>query len=748
MPNTQRQVTNTTETSPGPTKMRSAIFPILFLVALGLVVLGGIFGLSSQQSKADASLRILTLNVALIAVLFAYILWRVWHVIFAKRSGETAPQLHRRFVIIFSLSALVPAIFIGIFSYSLIQKNINDVFGDSVRTTMENSMKQADDFVNYRVEQLMAEIDSLELDLTRYRGRFENRISFTEYLLNQAVYRNLAALYLIDSNGTVLAKAESNVAPAYAVPGRTAMEAAKEGRTAVTNRNAENLLIGLKALEAYDGAILYAAEYLENGLLNNIDRIQSIEASMARFEVDRKRLETVFILTFFEAAFMILIAAIALGLAMANRIVRPLGTIVNAAEKVREGDLSARINLPGVWDEISDLASAFNRMTRQLHTQCEDLVREHDISEDRRSFSEAVLSGVSAGVIGLAPEGKVTLMNASAETLLNISSKDIIGLPIGDVFPEFISSLKAARESVYRTASDQITIETANETRNLDLRISAYQGERADTGWVMTFDDMTRLVAAQRHSAWREVARRIAHEIKNPLTPIQLSAERLQRKYGKDEKANPEVFDNCTATILRQVSTLERMVDEFSSFARMPAPEFQPLSLLAILKATLFAQGVAFPEIGFGFTETIDNDDIIIADERLISQALTNIYKNAGEAVTRWFDNDGGDDNSGLIETRVSNEGGTLIVEILDNGPGWPKSNKDRLLEPYVTTRDTGTGLGLAIVKRIVEDHHGTLTLMDRPDEQRGARIIIKLNHSRQTEIPASEGQQRKQYEL
>ena len=319
-------------------------------------------------------------------------------------------------------------------------------------------------------------------------------------------------------------------------------------------------------------------------------------------------------------------------------------------------------------------------------------------------------------------------MNASAEHLIGRGSTQLLGQPIELVLPEFALVFSAARENVNGSAEDQIDFDTEDGIRNFDLRVSSYEADDKDTGWVLTFDDMTRLVAAQRYSAWREVARRIAHEIKNPLTPILLSAERLKRKYTKEISTDPEIFENCTETIIRQVGSLEQMVNEFSSFARMPAPEFQTHNFQDIIERILFAQGVAFPEVDFRFEDISGQDVISVScDERLISQALTNIYKNAAESISERVDKAGIDLPDGVISSQVSLSGDHIILGISDNGKGWPLPDKHRLLEPYVTTRETGTGLGLAIVKRIAEDHGGALRLSDRLDENTGAYVEFIL---------------------
>jgi len=319
---------------------------------------------------------------------------------------------------------------------------------------------------------------------------------------------------------------------------------------------------------------------------------------------------------------------------LANRIIDPLSGLINAAERVRAGDMRARVSVTGQWGEISDLGSAFNRMTTQLESQRDELVREHDLSEQRRQFSEAVLSGVRAGVIGLTQQGKITLYNDAAKKLLEDRGDDIVGQPLSSVLEEFAPTFAKARESVMSNAEDQVTVEMAGGSRIFDLHVSAYKGARNDTGWVLTFDDMTRLVSAQRHSAWREVARRIAHEIKNPLTPIQLSAERLARKYTNEIISDRQTFENCTQTIIRQVGSLEQMVDEFSAFARMPSPE-------------------------------------LIVVQRKMENGVSSRFR-------------------GEVRIEFVDTGSDLSIQFTDNGPGWPFKDIDRLMEPYVTTGCAG----------------------------------------------------------
>ena len=721
-----------------PRLFRSALFGFFFTIASIMTGIGALMALSGDISKADVSLNALKINLGLIIVLAIYLFFRLMRVFFNSIASRSAPHLHRRFILIFSLAALVPAILVGIFFKALTDRNLSDIFGPTISHTMETSAEVSNAYLGKEIEDIMQDVRDMAFDLNEAAPELPNRITYTAFLINQAKYRTFPSVYVVDGNGRVLAKAEGPGAPLFVIPDRELFEKAKDGTLMITSRNELDFLVALFKLANYQDAYLYTGRYLRSGLLPNLDRITEVNAALTNFQKSSKTLNNVFFLTYIEVALLIFLAAIWLAMVLANRIVSPLGDMVFAAEKVRSGDLQTRIKLDGVWDEIGDLANAFNRMTKQISTQHEALKTEHEVSEQRRQFSEAVLSGVSAGVIGLSSEGRISVINASAEDLLAISGKDVIGKPLATILPSFEQAFLRAREAVDNKSEDQVVIAANAQSglsgeKTLDVRVSAYQGENTDTGWVITFDDITRLVAAQRHSAWREVARRIAHEIKNPLTPIQLSAERLEKKYKSEIKSDPDVFKNCTNTIIRQVANLGRMVDEFSAFARMPAPILENVNLMAIIDETLFAQRVAFPDIRYELDTQGIGDVEIICDQRLISQALTNIYKNAGEAIARRIDNSGDDTFDGLIITRIQQNKNTIIIDIIDNGPGWPLDDKDRLLEPYMTTRDAGTGLGLAIVKRIVEDHGGSLELVDMSingegeSQQIGAHVRILL---------------------
>lgn len=711
-----------------PRVTRSITFGIFFVSAIVLTILGALLSFNPNDGLVETAYTMLQANMVLIVALALFLGYRVRKTLFAPDTGDSAPLLHRRFVVIFSLAALLPAIIIGAFSASLITRNITGLFGSEVQANMNSARTVLSDYREQEISKLASDAGLVRQTLAERDFQFGDRISVTAELKLISRIRDLDALVILREDGQVLAQAIGPRAPAFEVPRPSFLRTVSANSPQFLQNDETNYLISLIRLETGSDTLLYSARMLQTSsqVLSNIRGIDEAARQIDDFTANQARMNRIFALTFIETAMLLLMAAIWLGLVLANRIIEPLSVLIAAAEKVRGGDMSARVNVSGEWGEISDLGGAFNRMTQQLNSQRDALIREHDVSEQRRQFSEAVLSGVRAGVLGLTESGRITLINASAERLLGLSSEAALDRPIAELLPEFGPAFSRARESVTNTAEDQIAYETDAGSINLDVRVASYRGARSDTGWVVTFDDMTRLVAAQRQSAWREVARRIAHEIKNPLTPIQLSAERLSRKYGRVLTEDRDVFDSCTQTIIRQVGSLERMVDAFSAFAQMPQPEFESVDLTDILSDVLFEQGVAFPDIKFKRDKSWPADLPSRGDERLLTQALTNIYKNAAEAVLREADQ--ADDNyQPRIETLIYRDGERVDIIVRDNGPGWPMADIDRLLEPYVTTREGGTGLGLPIVKRIVEDHSGTINLSARNDGNRGAQVIVTL---------------------
>ncbi len=445
----------------------------------------------------------------------------------------------------------------------------------------------------------------------------------------------------------------------------------------------------------------------------------------AAIEARRYGVQIAFALMYTVIALTVLLSAVWVGLDFANRLVAPIRRLIGAANVVSTGNLHVRVPVRQSEGDLAQLGETFNRMTHELRSQRDDIMRARDLIDSRRRFTEAVLAGASAGVIGVDGGGCVSILNRSAEKLIGRTEAETLGRPLTEVFPE-LADFMAAAQSDART-QDQVTITRNGRERNLSVRITSEQSGESDHGYVVTLDDITELVAAQRTSAWADVARRIAHEIKNPLTPIQLSAERIRRKYGKmigdDDRA---VFDQCTDTIVRQVDDIRRMVDEFSRFARMPKPVIAAEDVADTVRQAVFLMRVGNSEIDID-SEIAEDPMPARFDRRLMSQALTNLIKNATEAIAAVPPAELG---KGSIRVFAARDGDDVVIDVIDNGIGLPKENRSRLLEPYVTTREKGTGLGLAIVGRIVEDHGGSIELRDAADRisgQRGAWVRVRF---------------------
>ena len=488
-------------------------------------------------------------------------------------------------------------------------------------------------------------------------------------------------------------------------------------------------------LNRYVDAYLLVGRFVEASVLEHINATEQAVAQYKRLEKKRGGIQITFVLVFVVVALLLLLAAVWIGLNLATRLARPISNLILAADKVRKGDMSVRVDASQAADEIGTLSRAFNRMTSQLENQQKGLLEANRQLDERRRFTETVLSGVSAGVIGLDGNGRIHLPNRSASDLLSTNLEERSAVYLGEVVPEMAELLAAVMTRPDRDHPSEIKVVRHGRSRTLMVNMAAEKIGEAVIGYVVTFDDVTDLLSAQRTAAWADVARRIAHEIKNPLTPIQLSAERLKRRYLKQIESDPETFAACTDTIVRQVADIGRMVDEFSSFARMPQPTLKRENLSEICRQAVFLERNRHPEIHF--SQDVAPENLFLnCDNRQVSRVLTNLLKNAAESVLgRKGSNLPQGEISLTLTNRTNAEGPRVTVVIEDNGIGLPEDHRDRLTEPYVTTRTKGTGLGLAIVKKIMEDHGGDLILDDR--EGGGARISVVFRLSEQLDSSA-----------
>ena len=566
----------------------------------------------------------------------------------------------------------------------------------------------------------------------------DNPDEFQKLLIGQAGLRDLPAAYIIDAQGVPTVMAIEDPKLPYIVPPIDVIKLAEAGQIPLLMPSDSYRVAAIAKIASLPGSYLYVTRGVSAKVLGHLQRTEQNVDEYNQLRKRRSGLKIAHGLIYFMISTTSLLAAIWAGMWFAGRFVAPIRRLIAGAQEVSRGNLM--ISLPEKRGEgdLRRLSETFNHMTRELKGQQDALVLTNAQLTERRNFMEAVLSGVSAGVIGLDSNDQITLISRSAERLLEISGAEAVGKPLAEIVPEFASALVTSDE-VSLKAKGQIEIKKqfGDDERTFAVKITRERAGEGDVGSVVTFDDVSELVIAQRTSAWADIARRIAHEIKNPLTPIQLSAERLRNKFGKQVTENRELFETLTQTIERQTGQIKSMVDEFASFARMPQPVMadQDLRLAVQEPAILFREG----NTGIDFKMIIPSEPVRARfDVRLISQAVTNLIKNATEAIEGYGEAQGRPEGyKGAIEVRLVPAADRVAIEVLDNGIGMPKQNRSKLLEPYVTTRAKGTGLGLAIVQKIVEQHGGTLSLEDAPlTETRSRGALVRLTLPLRQAVP------------
>lgn len=704
-------------------------------LAIALVVGGVSSGVATfagmtdnLPAVADPTTILLLLNADLIfllgiGVLIARRLVLVW---LARRQGLAGAKLHARLVGLFSLVAVAPAIVLAVFSVLFFNYGLQGWFSERVSTAIKESLAVAEAYLEEHRQTINADVLAMAKHLNRAGDSLlydEDR--FQRIVASQAALRSLTEAVVFDSSGQILARAGISLLMQFdpEIP-VWAMHRARQGDVVTLTAETDDRVRALVRLNTPREAYLYVGRMIDPKVLEHMDHTRGAVQLYENLEGKRADLQITFALIFMVVALLLLLASVWVGLAFANQLTKPIGKLILATEKVRGGDLEARAPAAGTRDELDSLTRAFNRMTGQLESQQRDLIEANRQLDDRRRFTEAVLSGVSAGVVGLDAVGCVDLPNRTACDMLTIEAEDLYGKPLTEVAPEMGELVEMARRRPRRGAVGQIQFtSTDSRTRTLLVRVTVDVGDGEIAGFVVTFDDITELLSAQRKAAWADVARRIAHEIKNPLTPIQLSAERLKRKYLKQIEKDAETFEVCTDTIVRHVGDIRRMVDEFSAFARLPEPVMEEVNLADIVEEAIVLQATAAPEIRF-LRDYSENDVPVVCDGRQLGRAVTNLLSNAIEAV-RGRSGDPDSLSPGEITISVYSESLNWVIELRDNGRGLPATERHRLAEPYVTTRARGTGLGLAIVKKIMEDHGGDLELADRPEGGAVVRLVL-----------------------
>ena len=698
--------------------------PVLALVTY--LILGPI-----DQGRESNLLRVILLcDLLYLLALTSLVMQRVMQIVALRRQKSAGSQLHLRLTGVFSAMSLLPTATVAVFAVLSINMGFEAWFSDRVQGVIADSLEAAQAYEQEQVRGLKEDIAALASDLEAYRRTAINDPQLLRQRLSDAqenVQRGLKEAFIIDDTGDLILRGNRSYLFDYEEPSSELIQTAIREIVIIPDIP-NNELRALTYLNGFGTYFLLVSRVIDGNLFALLDETQAAGQFYQQLESQRGASLFRFGIIYLIFAVLLIAASVFAALFFAERLSRPIGRLTGAAQKVGEGALDTRVVEEEGNDEISQLSKYFNQMTQQLEKQRETLLENTEQIELRRRMFDSVLSSVTSGVLGLDAEGKVSFVNKSAERLLGgheILENSHISVAVPEFFPLFERLTQTKNESL----QEELKTVQAGRLENLLVRVGRRRNEKGQLeGYVIAFDDVTDLVSAQRSAAWGDVARRIAHEIKNPLTPIQLSAERIRRKFAPKLSEESVDLERMTDVIVRQTNDLRHIIDEFSKFARLPQPKKSKEDLIPIVKAAVLLQENGQPNINF-VSKIPQNSLVISIDATMISQALTNLLKNAGEAIDTRRDKLGGT-IAGEIHVGVEQVGDNVQVIIDDNGIGLPQ-DRARLFEPYVTTRDKGTGLGLAIVKKIVEEHGGTLSLEDAPSFDAapyfGARVVMSL---------------------
>ena len=713
---------------------------------LGLVVLGVLTGLGTfmiltgmtpLKPTPESTTLLLFANGALLLVMAAMVLGQVAFLLIERARGTAGAGLHLRLVLLFSLIAVLPAILVAAFATVTLDRGLDAWFSERTRAIVDSAVNVAEAYLRAHADATRGDVAAISADLSQQKTLYDtDRTAFVHRTARHAALRGLAGVFVFDPTvKRIDAKITANDKVEFRAPDAATIAKADKGELVVVPPGpGGNVVRALIKLQNFDSSYLLVYRVINPSVIEQLQKTREAKIEYDKLMEQRLGVQLTFAIMYGVVGFVFLLAAIWTGLWFSDRLVAPVVRLLDAARRVSHGELDTKVEVTQGPADLRTLSRTFNLMTGHIKGQRDELLATNETLDTRRRFTEAMLAGVSAGVIGIDPSGNISLVNRSALTLLGVTEADLVGKPAVDVLPAFTPLFDLALSRPSGFAENQVDVVKKGQSRSLFARVTTESSEDASHGHVLTFDDITDLVSAQRNSAWADIARRIAHEIKNPLTPIQLSAERLKRKYGSQIKLDKQVFDQCTDTIIRQVGDIGRMVDEFSSFARMPKAVPEPQQLANVVREATVLQRVSTSDIDIEL-DVKPGEFIFPFDRRLITQAVTNLVKNAREAI------------EGRQQTSMEPRGHILVeagiadrhpfIRVTDNGIGLPTENRHRLAEPYMTTREKGTGLGLAIVKRIMEEHGGRLVLEDAAPEL-GARITLMFDALPETQSMAA----------
>ncbi len=693
-------------------RTKVGILLVIASVVTGFATYGALTKTPPFGDDPNLVITLLNIDLIILLLLVSLIAQRIVSVWSGKKRGIAGSHLHVRLVYIFSLLVAVPTILMTVFSAFFFHFGIEAWFSQRVQTAIHESQAVAESYLEEHKQVIRADTLAMANDLDRQADWLLLDLDvFSKAIDTQSFFRNLSEAIVIEKSGRVLARSSLSFTLEYEIPPDYILAQADQGDVILMMGENQDRVRALVRLKNMANTYLFVGRMVDPKVLLHLNAAKMAIEDYDNLQARYSGMQITVTMIFVVVGLLLLLAAIWSGLLLARQLVTPIGELINAADRVRAGDLTSRIPNAKRLEEFEYLARSFNRMTSQIQSQRDELIEANRQLDSRRRLTETVLAGVSSGVVGVDNSGNINLANQSALNLLSIKQDEITGHYILDVLPELKVVLDKIASNPKKAIKEQIQVLSKNgNQRSFLFNIVIEQLEENTTGLIITFDDITELQAAQRKAAWSDVARRIAHEIKNPLTPIQLSAERLKRKYLKEITADPETFAQCTDTIIKHVGDIGRMVDEFSSFARMPNPVLKAGALSKHIEESLILSKQAHDDIRFNFIKS-DNDIIVSFDAQQLRQVLTNLLQNAIDSIhTKHGESK---DDPGEIDILIGpHNDSEVFVSITDNGMGFPKGEDvAKLTEPYITHKPKGTGLGLAIVKKIMEDHNGDILL-------------------------------------
>ena len=717
-----------TATLPRAKRFAPRLGPVIvaFALVLALASFAVFTGYTPIMPTDAVVLDVFAANALIVVVLLVLVGVETLRIVASWRAQVAGARLHLYIIGLFSIIAAVPAIIMAVVGSVTLERGLYPAFMQDVRGFISHTADAARLYRETQCHSLLRESDLTASDLDRAKVGFADRSFFQTYFASRVHFLGFTTAVMMKSDGSVVSQVDTGRQAQVVKPSPADFEDAKKHEPVCFVLDEGKTFVALRVLPSFDDTYLYLGRPVDPFAVEFDQQAKNIIGLYDAFDQHRRSIQSAFIIMYGLLALVMLLSATWLGLSFANTLVAPIRRLIRATDQVSSGNLYVQVPIRRAEGDLAHLGETFNKMTSELRHHQNRLIEASRVLDERRIFTEAVLSGVPAAVIGVSAADVITVLNPFARKLLALEDNEegAVGQPFADKFPELAPMVVEAKMARHRMYQAQVSLVRSGRERNFNVRVTAEASGRSNQSYVVTLDDITDLVSAQRTSAWADVARRIAHEIKNPLTPIQLSAERLKRRYGRVITEGRDVFDQCTDTIIRQVDDIKRMVDEFSSFARMPKATLEEDDLTKCIEQVLFLMRVGHPDLTFD-AELPPEAVIARFDRRLLTQALTNIVKNATEGIAAVDPPTG---RPPIVTVSLKIEDGAVIVDIDDTGKGFPTENRQRLLEPYMTTRAEGTGLGLPIVAKILEDHGGGLDLLDN-DRQwpagGGARVRL-----------------------